>query len=51
MWAIENALTLSLAGAIESVVPDRHDYELALSWVQDEMESRSKPTVDDRPVI
>lgn len=48
LWAIENALAMSLAGAIESDAPGRRDYELALRWVQDEMEIRSKPAVDDK---
>ena len=46
MWAIENALIHSLAGAIESRNPNREDYEKALRWVQEEMARRSKRAVD-----
>lgn len=46
MWAIENALTMSLAGAIESRTPGREDYEKALRWIQEEIAARSKRSVD-----
>lgn len=46
MWAIENALTLSLAGAIETDHPGPRDYELALRWIREEMAARSKHPVD-----
>lgn len=46
MWAIENALTMSLAGPIESDIPGREDYEKALRWVQEEIAARSKRSVD-----
>jgi hypothetical protein len=46
LWAIENALTLSLAGAIETDHPGPRDYELALQWAREEQEARSKPSVD-----
>lgn len=44
LWAIENGLTLSLAGGIESDNPGRKDFELALKWVREEQEARDKPT-------
>jgi hypothetical protein len=47
LWAIENSLTLSLAGAIESNMPSRRDYELALEWVTEEMHRRRKLPVDN----
>ncbi len=42
LWALHNALTMSLAGIIESNIPNRQDYELALRWVNEELASRSK---------
>jgi hypothetical protein len=42
LWALQNALTMSLAGPIESNIPNRKDYELALRWVNEELASRSR---------
>lgn len=49
LWAIENGLTLSLAGGIETDHPGRKDFELALKWVREEQQRREgKHPVDIR---
>jgi hypothetical protein len=49
LWAIEDALSHSLAGAIQTDNPGIEDYKLALDWVCEEQERRSKPRVDTKP--
>jgi hypothetical protein len=49
LWAIENALTLSLAGAIETKDPGREDYQKALLWAQEEMARRRRKRPVDEP--
>jgi hypothetical protein len=46
MWAIENALIMRLSLVIETGLPNRTDYEMALRWIQEEIAARSKRAVD-----